>query len=218
MLMSVRERAITSANILAAFRGTAIWPMNSLRILQNPTLQITDRSIVAPQQSPTRTSKVDEIAKLEVQALQSHNIDQIKAIVTEIALIGRKSLASANMNAELLKQVKEKRQASKTDRQIISKAQVIGLWELTQLKKKKKLADEMKKKEKQKKKLEISLDTTAIRKRISLTKEQQDLSQNGGRILEDEKHYDSFKNSYRLYYATTSCSESPLLPTTQKTR
>ncbi|KAG0641601.1 hypothetical protein HOY80DRAFT_1135115 [Tuber brumale] len=161
MLMSARERAITSANILAAFR-------------------------VASQQSPTRTSEVDEIAKLEVQALQSHNIDQIKATVTEIALIGWKSLASANMNAELLKQEKEKRQASKTDRRIISKARVIGLWELAQLKKKKKLAGEMKKKEKQKKKLEIGLDTTTIRRRISLTKEQQGLSQNGGRILEDE--------------------------------
>jgi len=137
MLMSARTWALTSSNILSAFRATGISPMNHLRILWDPSLQIPEQTAVALRQSPTHVLEVDEISQLEAGVLGSHDINQVKATMGEIASIGRKGLATAMINAELLKQEKEKRQASKSDRRIISKAPVIGVGELAQLKKKK---------------------------------------------------------------------------------
>ena len=69
----------------------------------------------------------NEISQLEAVAQKSLHIDELKAAIGSIASIGRKGLATATINAELLKQEKEKRQASKRDRRVISKARVIGL-------------------------------------------------------------------------------------------
>jgi len=174
MLMSAQTRALTSSNSLSAFRATGICPMNRLRILRDPSLQIPDPSAVASCRSPTRVSEVDEISQLQAVAQKSHDIDGVKAAMGAIASIGRKGLATATINADLLKQEKEKRQASKRDRRVISKAQVIGLPELAQLQKKK-LEGEAKKRDRKIKTLEIELTTASKRKRNALVNELKEL-------------------------------------------
>jgi len=136
MCMSARTRALTSSNILSAFRPTGISPIKRLRILCDSSFQIPEQSAVAPRQSPTRVSEVDEISQIEAVAQKSPNIDEVKAAIGAIAFIGQNGIAIATINAELLKQEKVKRQASKRDQRVISKARVIGLCELAQLKKK----------------------------------------------------------------------------------
>jgi len=81
--------------------------MNRLRILRDPSLQIPEQSAVALRQSPTHVLEVDEISQLEAGALGSNDIKQVKATMSEIASIGPKGLATATINAELLKQEKE---------------------------------------------------------------------------------------------------------------
>jgi len=58
------------------------------------------------------------------------------------------------MNAELLRQEKEKKQASKTDRLVISQAQVIGIRELAKLKKTKEMAEDKTKTKKGKREMD----------------------------------------------------------------
>jgi len=59
-------------------------------------------------------------------AQNSHDLNRVKAARGELASIGQKCLATATINAELLKQEKEKKQASKHDQWGIRKALMIG--------------------------------------------------------------------------------------------
>ena len=59
MLMSALTRALTSSNILSAFRAPGSSPMNRLRIMHDYSFQIPEQSAVAPRRSPTRVSEVE---------------------------------------------------------------------------------------------------------------------------------------------------------------
>jgi len=182
--------------------------MNCLHILRDFSLQIPEQSAVALRQSPTHVLEVDEISQLEAGALGSHDINQVKATMGEIASIGRKGLATATINAELLKQEKEKRQASKSDRRIISKAHGIGVRELAQLKKKK-LAGEAKRRERKKKKLEIELNTASTPKRNALINELKALGWNGGPAVEEDNILSIVENHQNQDSLPPSCTNRP---------